>query len=64
MTWTEINERVETWVIMVALENFPKSAVECWTWPQWIDFYERIEKGQGGHPKSTRRLRRRRLARS
>lgn len=39
-------EKIETWVIILALENFPPETVWTWDMAQWNDFYRRIKKGQ------------------
>jgi hypothetical protein len=41
----EIHQQVETWVITVALENYPVEEIEKWNMPQWEDFFARLERG-------------------
>lgn len=38
-------EKIEMWVIMLALENFPAKQVWQWDMAQWVYFYERINRG-------------------
>lgn len=43
MTRAEVFQRVECWVIMLALENFPAESVWAWNMSEWKTFYKRIK---------------------
>lgn len=42
----EIYDKVESWVIMLALENLPQETVVKWKLNDWKLFYKRISKNK------------------